>query len=71
MGLSQETAVQSTLPRRSTNRLITFVTCFQLMSNGENQNDIFVRDPAIFGQVAELAARQDQLPAPCQTETYE
>jgi hypothetical protein len=24
------------------------------MSNGENQNDIFVRYPAIFGHIAEL-----------------
>ena len=51
-------------PGRSTNRLIAFVTRFQLMSNGENQNDICVGEPAIFGHVAELAARQDQLPAP-------
>jgi hypothetical protein len=34
------------------------------MSNGENQNGIFVCYPAIFGHIAELAARQDQLQAP-------
>ena len=26
----------------SSSNLITFVTCFELMSNGKNQNDIFV-----------------------------
>ena len=44
--------------------LIVSITRFELMSNGENQNDVFVREPAIFGYVAELAARQDQLSAP-------
>jgi hypothetical protein len=61
LGVSE---LQSTLTRRSTNLSIAFVTYFQLMSNGENQNDVFVREPAIFGYVAELAARQDQLSAP-------
>jgi len=31
------------------------VARFQLVSNGENQNDILVREPAILGDVAELA----------------
>ena len=33
----------STHPAPPIANLITFVTCFELMSNGENQNDIFVR----------------------------
>lgn len=36
--LSQATNFQSKLPTIA--NLIAFVTCFQLMSNGENQNDI-------------------------------
>jgi hypothetical protein len=44
--------------------LIALVTCLKLMSNRENENDIFVWYPAILGQVAEPTARQDQLPAP-------
>jgi hypothetical protein len=63
-GGRNQTDAQSTLPRRSINRLLALVARFQLMSNGEDQNDIFVREPAIFGDVAELASRQDQLPAP-------
>ena len=39
-GLLRAADVKSTLPRRSPS-LVVFVTCFQLMSNGEYQNDIF------------------------------
>src|ERR1700733_11231076 len=44
--------------------LIVFITRFELMSNGENQHRVLGWQPAIFGYVAKLAARQDQLPAP-------
>jgi hypothetical protein len=45
-------------------RLFVFVTRFKLISNGKDQHLIPRRYPAIFGHIAELAARKDQLPAP-------
>ena len=54
---------RSIRPARSPTYLIAFVTRFQLMSNGENQNGIFVWYPPIFGHVAEPAAREYQLQA--------
>ena len=44
--------------------LFVFITRFELMSNGKDQHRILGSQPAIFGYVAKLAARQDQLPAP-------
>jgi hypothetical protein len=48
----------------SITNLTAFVTCSELISNGENQNGIFVWYPATLGHIAELAARQDKLPTP-------
>src|SRR5580704_10125007 len=44
--------------------LFVFIARFELTSNGKDQHRILGWQPAIFGYVAKLAARQDQLPAP-------